>query len=377
MAKLTNCVINGKEYYKLSRKIGKKLNKNGVWVDAYKTFYGSSKKEAESKYKEYLEKQNGSAEPITKQCFGEVIEFWIDTVFKSSELADGTKKLYIDAYHRYMRENDIAGQPLCNISSLDIQHFMNNEEIPYSARRSILNLLCRFFQYATINNICQNATACIQLKKPNFDSNGYSKIDVWEDQDLKKVIDSLKGHRLRLLVILAVNTGCRFSELLALTYDDIRDNTLYINKTLSEYDADNALGIHVTSPKTASSMRAIPLTERIMVEVKEHKRLQRLEMKKYGYITNRIFTTDSGNYYYRRNVAHALTRLYKRIGVPYHKFHSFRHTFATNLSRAGVPIEETSSLLGHSSIDVTAQYYVDISAKRKLEAVQKIAGFSF
>ena len=73
---------------------------------------------------------------------------------------------------------------------------------------------------------------------------------------------------------------------------------------------------------------------------------------------------------------HALERLYKRIGVPYHKFHSFRHTFATNLSRAGVPIEETSALLGHSSIEMTAKYYVDISTKRKMEAMKKVVGFS-
>lgn len=36
MASKTNCTINGKDYYRIKRKIGKKLNSKGVWVDDYK-----------------------------------------------------------------------------------------------------------------------------------------------------------------------------------------------------------------------------------------------------------------------------------------------------------------------------------------------------
>ncbi len=37
MASKTNCTIHGKDYYRIKRKIGKKLNSKGVWVDDYKT----------------------------------------------------------------------------------------------------------------------------------------------------------------------------------------------------------------------------------------------------------------------------------------------------------------------------------------------------
>ncbi|MFR1725089.1 hypothetical protein [Emergencia timonensis] len=37
MASKMNCTINGKDYYRIKRKIGKKLNSKGVWVDDYKT----------------------------------------------------------------------------------------------------------------------------------------------------------------------------------------------------------------------------------------------------------------------------------------------------------------------------------------------------
>ena len=71
-----------------------------------------------------------------------------------------------------------------------------------------------------------------------------------------------------------------------------------------------------------------------------------------------------------------MSRLYKRIGVEPHKFHAFRHTFGTNLSRASVPIEETSKLMGHSDISITAKYYVYVNAERRRAAVDKIVGYS-
>ncbi len=40
MASKTNCIINGKAYYRIRRKIGVKLNKQGLWVDDIKHFYG-------------------------------------------------------------------------------------------------------------------------------------------------------------------------------------------------------------------------------------------------------------------------------------------------------------------------------------------------
>ena len=182
---------------------------------------------------------------------------------------------------------------------------------------------------------------------------------------------------MRFMIVLAVNTGARISELLALTYDDIHDNLLYINKQISEKDPDGkASAPHLDSTKSTSSNRVIPLSDAVLREYATHRLIHQKEMLKNGYRTSNIFTTGTGNYYYRRNVTRALQRLCSRIGIRYRKFHAFRHTFGTNLSRAGVPIEETFKLMGHSSINVTMKYYVHVDARRKLDAVEKIAVFS-
>ena len=76
MARKTNCTINGKDYYRIYRKVGMKVNKDGIWVDDRKAFYGSSKKEAEQQYQEYMKRKesglNGS------MCLGQHIDEYID-----------------------------------------------------------------------------------------------------------------------------------------------------------------------------------------------------------------------------------------------------------------------------------------------------------
>lgn len=378
MAKKTNCTINGKEYYRIYRKVGKKPGKYGAWVDDRKAFYGSCKKEAEEAYQEYMRRKASAS--VHDKCFGEVLEEWLETIFNPSELANSTKVKYISAYKNILQPLPLAGRPINEISALELQEVYNNTSSCYSTIRALHNLLRRFYSYLELNGIGRNITG--SLKVPYKAQNALqdditSDVDVWTDEDIKKVIEALKGSTLRLLVVLAVNTGARFSELLALTYDDIRDDNLYINKQLSEItELNGESGIHITSTKTANSNRVIPLSAAVVEEISEHIRIHKAEMLKNGYRTNNIFTTSHGTYYYKRNVVRSLKRLYKRVGVPYHKFHAYRHTFGTNLSRAGVPIEETAKLMGHSDIAITAKYYININADRKREAVEKIARFS-
>lgn len=311
-------------------------------------------------------------------CTGELIDKWIDTIFKPSKLANSTKVKYISAYNKIFRYSSVAGKSLHDLTAIDIQTLYNNCGCNYATIRALHNLLRRFFKYVELNNLGYDITGSVTVPTTKKSIDHGLEVDVWNDEDLKKVIDALKGTTLRLLVVMAVNTGARFSELLALTYDDVKDGILSITKQQSEISpiGDEKVKIHITSTKTISSKRLIPLTDAVMKEIAKHRVLHCKEMSLNGYQTNYIFTTGKGTLYYKRNIIRSLKRLYKRIGVPYHKFHSFRHTFGTNLSRAGVPIEETAKLMGHSSIEITAKYYINIDAKRKREALEKIIKYS-
>ena len=370
MANKTNCVINGIPYYRTYKTIGKKM-RNGILVDVRKAFYGKNKSEAEAKYQEYRDRQKSGF--TSDELFGVILSDWIETVFKVSDRKNSTKYKYIQAYEKLFIDSHIASVPINQVSALDLQKLYNKHMDKPANVRALHNLLRDFFRYADVNGIARDITASMKIQKPK--KAGNKEVDVWDDADLKRLIECMDGHRLKLLVILAVNTGARISELLALTYDDVKDNALVINKQISEtplIDGDGTR-FHITPPKSDSSIREIPLSNEVMAEIEKHKLWHKQEMMASGYRTNNIFTTSTGHHYFRSSVGEALRRMYKSIGVPAHKFHSFRHTFGTNLSRVGVPMETIRELMGHSEIGVTAKYYINVGAERKREAVERIS----
>ncbi len=373
MANKTNCVINGTSYYRVYRTVGKKI-KNGVLLDDRKVFYGKNKSEAEAKYQAYIAKQKSGF--TSEELVGVLLNDWIDTVFKFSERKNSTKYKYIQAYNKLFRDSKLASTPINEVSALDLQKLYNENMDKPSNVRALHNLLRDFYRYTDVNGIARDITASMKIQKRQ--KSGKKEVEVWEDADLKRLIDSLEGHRYRLLVVLAVNTGARISELLALTYDDIQNDSLVINKQVSEtplIDGDKQR-FHITPPKSESSIREIPLSKEVLREIEKHKQAHKKEMIEKGYRTNNIFTTSTGHYYFRSSVGESLKNIYKKIGVPEHTFHSFRHTFGTNLSRMGVPMETIKELMGHSEIGVTAKYYINIGADRKREAVERIASLT-
>lgn len=367
----TNCTINGKNYYRICRKIGMKRNRSGAWVDDYKNFYGKTRKEAEQKYAAYM--QQKQQPEFIRQPFGSAIEEWIRISFESCNLAPTTKRLYVKAYFRLMALDPIAATPLQDLKPLQLQTFINELQAPASQIQALHKLLRRFYKFLALNYEMTDITTAIELpqSRKNDVFSAFSRITVWNYDELQNVLLNLEKERFRLLVILAINTGARFGELLALQYNDIRGGQLYITKQTDDYS--DPVGIR--PPKSARSNRVIPLSVDVLREIELHRAWHSVEMQRNGYKTDFIFTTCTGELYYKKNIYTALRRYYERIGVTHHRFYDFRHTFATMLSENGTPIEVTSALLGHENIATTAKYYVGISTEQKLAAISKINSF--
>lgn len=391
--KKTNCVINGKEYFKINRKVGK-ITEDGQIVYVAKTFYGSSESEAERKYETYkvqfeedkklaeeqmrLQAEADAMNPDLNKPLYQVIDHWIEVFFNNCDLSESTKALYVSNYENHFRDTELASIRLADVTALMIQEFYNNSDLKNSNLKAINKLLLHFYNYCELNAICNNVVRPVKVpKKDTADKlHGVHEIEVWDDAELKKVINALSGTTLRFLVVLAVNSGARISELLALTYNDIDGNKMTINKQTTEVTYGGKKGVRLSDTKTACSNRVLYLSDEVVKEFERHRMIHKKEMLKNGYRTDIIFSSSTGNYHFKSEVTRSLKRLYKRIGIPEHTFHSFRHTFGTNLSRAGVPIERTSKLMGHSGVDVTSLYYINIGQEEKLEAVERIVKYS-
>lgn len=381
MANKTNCTKNGQEYFRLRRKVGKKLNNKGVWVDDFKDFYGQNKSEAEAKYTAFIDNQKKGIHS-TSSCFGEMVDIFICEVFlKDAIYKESTKERYINAYNNNLKNSTLSGLPLSNIRSIDLQSMYNELECAPSTVRSINNFLRHFFHYMEREGVCKDITGNLALpkvekKKGNAVIDG--NVEVWSDEELRTILSGSVGHRLHLLFVLAINTGCRIGELLALRYDDIKESALNVNKQISivpEFKNGIKSGqrLEVTPTKTKTSIRTIPLDPATLAEVEYHKAWHATEMMQNGYRTEYIFTTKSGRFYDKHSLRTSCNRLYKRLGITARSFHVYRHTFGTRLAKSGTPIQTVSALMGHSDINVTAKYYINVDSNDKIDAIRKIS----
>lgn len=376
MANKTNTNIGNYEYYRIKRKIGMKRNKRGEWVPEYKQFYGHSQKEAKAKYDQYM-KYLRSASLNSASCFGEFVSWYIDNVFMlSDDLKEKTKTIYINAYHAIFDDSPVIGQRIEDITGADLQNVLSGSTSAAGTVRQSLKFIRRFYKYLEAQNIAGDITRVL-IAPAAASKRETQDIEIYSDNEIKAFIDNMpEDHRLRLLVLLAIHTGARIAELLALKYEDIESGSMRINKSLSEIerikgseDPDSKTRLIISDTKTRSSVRTLPLSEAINEEVRRHKKWHRREMLKNGYRTDFVFTTSSGSFYYQSTLRKQFNRLCDKIKVTPRGFHAFRHTFGTRLAAAGIPIQTVSKLMGHSDISVTAKYYINISDSEKENAM--------
>lgn len=376
MASKTNCIKNGKAYYRIRRKVGKKLNEKGVWVDNYKDFYGKNKSDAEQQYNDFIKKQSfGLSGKV--YYFGALADEFIKNVFLPDEsFSAGTKENYLRAWNNYFKPSKLAGLPLDQIRSIDLQGFYNGLECSHGALKSMHNLMKLFFRYAEREGYCRDITTSIKIPDKNHNLTKESNITVWDDEEVKTILIGTSTHPLRCFIALALNTGLRVSELLGLKYSDIERDVLHVRRQLkyvAQYEEGNIKSkTFKLIPPKYNSVRDVPLNTQAKAALQEHMLKHKAEMLRFGYRTDFIFTTKSGGFIDRRNLSRSLDRFYSRIGVESKSIHTYRHTFASKLCAQGVPIQTASKLLGHSSVTVTAKYYVNVSHDEKLEAVEKL-----
>src|SRR5262249_31673586 len=152
------------------------------------------------------------------------------------------------------------------------------------------------------------------------------------------LLTAAEGNRLEALYVLALNTGMRTGEMLALQWPevDLDGGTLRVRRTL--HHAKGGMW-HLTPPKTAKWVRELRLTADTMDALRAHHARQLAERmaaetwEDHGF----VFTWRDGEPMRGTNVLQNDFRpLLKRAGLPPIRLHDLRHTAATLLLGAGI-----------------------------------------
>jgi integrase len=185
------------------------------------------------------------------------------------------------------------------------------------------------------------------------------EMHVLTPEQVRTLLDAVQEDRLEALYVLAVTTGMRQAELLALRWRDVDlgRGTLSVRATLQRAKRD---GYTFAPPKTKHSQRQITLTQLAIAALRRHRTRQDIERLASPMWEDHdlVFSNTVGKPMDGMNLLHYhFQPLLKRTGLPRIRFHDLRHTAATLLLGRGVNPKIVSEMLGHASIGITLDIY--------------------
>lgn len=170
-----------------------------------------------------------------------------------------------------------------------------------------------------------------------------------QNKIVREVLSNGKPHLIG--VVVCLYTGLRIGELLALTWNDIDFDKGILSVTKSCHDGKNELGVYgriIDTPKTYSSVRAIPLPKQLIGILRKYKKQSDCE----------FVVSKNGKGILMRCYQRNFAQLLKKLNIKHQGFHSLRHTFATRALECGMDVKTLSEVLGHKNPTITLNRYV-------------------
>lgn len=227
----------------------------------------------------------------------------------------------------------------------------------------IISVLNQLLNYAYNNKLIKKE---LRIKRLN-NKNSIKRIEVFthDEKDIieKYCLNHKKNNYFG--IVLCLNTGIRLGELLALTWDDIdfQKKELTINKNVKSIRVNNKTIKDVSTPKTNSSNRIIPIPETLIPYLKK---IKRENNSKY------LITNIKKDMVDTRSYQKLYERLLKRLNITYRNFHVLRHTFATNALETGIDIKSLSEILGHANPSITMSIYTHPRSEYKAKKINEL-----
>lgn len=333
--------------------------------------------------------QDKHGKPITSpdMTVDEWFEFWQAELLQG--LSPNTKRNYRDRYEHNIKPV-MGDMRLTDVKPMHCKIVLNRMEKDYagSTIRQAYIAMGTMFKSAKMNHmIDSHPMDGVRYTKPVRAVDDIHFLTVEEQQ---KFLEAAKSTHNFYQYALILDTGLRTGEMIGLTWDaiDWEKRTLTVNKTL-EYRHKQGHW-RAGPPKTVSSYRTIPLTDRaydILKAVHATRNFRKqspLLSETLTYIDRRTgkemefvlgdlvflnFRTGEPT----KNSSYD-THLYKicdENGIERFCMHALRHTYATRAIENGMPPKTLQKLLGHASIKTTMDRYVHVTDESLAEGVRQ------
>lgn len=336
-----------------------------------------TKKEAQLFYnRKIVEVERNGFQKQRVDTFKEVYELWLET-YKLTVKESSFNRLKLQFKKHVLPA--FGEKKIKTIKPIELQQYANQKSEEVQEYRLQLSNISRIFEFAIKQGIITaNPIKMITIpkKKANLER---KKIKYFTKTELKILLNDAKENepfKIYTFLYLMANTGCRKGEILGLQWDCINfeDKTIEVRQTLARGENRR---LYLEEPKTAHSLRTIPIEDETIAILKAWRRIQRETMLQVGINTmsaKQLVFSSPFNEFINMDIPNRwMARICKRSNITVLTPHSLRHTFATLLISEGVNPKTVSELLGHSSVALTLDIYTGVYETEKTSTIKLLA----
>lgn len=311
----------------------------------------------------YLEIAKQTLSPATYEFYKLKIDSLIIPALGHLKLKD------INPSHIQKFINQLAAAPKEKRNGLPNEQ---GETLSPSTVRRYLTILQAIFKQAVKLGLIPDSPAKVErLTLPKAQT---PKIEIFSKQEAAQMLAALENEDLQFqtLIQLAIFTGARRGELVALKFSDIDFEQYKITIERAAYKIKGQP--LATKPPKDYETRTVTINESCvdllkMLKAEKLSESQRLGSQWIG--DNWVFTQWNGEMMNPMTPTKQFSKFLARNGLKHRKFHSLRHTSATLLLYAGVNIKQVQGRLGHGDIETTNKY-LHLIEEADVEAVNKL-----
>lgn len=217
-----------------------------------------------------------------------------------------------------------------------------------------INSLTCFNQFLLEAGYIKNTVVYSNKDKIKIARGSNSQVEVYSAKELEKILFYIEDKknvsiRNKLIIYLLLYTGIRVSEIINIKISDIDFLTQQL-KIIGK----------------GGKLREVPIKTELLSLVEEYMKTERRDSKYNG--SDFLLVSQRAGKLHRDTINKVLSKIGSKLKIHMYP-HKYRHTFCSMLIEKGVNIATVSELAGHSSIDMTMSFYVNISKESKTQAV--------
>lgn len=298
--------------------------------------------------KQWLAEVEVSLKESSVRKYEDILRCYILPEFGAEELTEITDQKIIQFVNSLLANGGVKQQGLATTTVAEVLSTMNSIRV-YAMRRE--------YRVAF-------STECVALKRAQGDIRVFSLEE--EQQLLGYLRENMDLQSLGILICLF--TGIRVGELCALKWDDINlsEKKMRVCRTMQRVRVNASEGgrteVKILEPKSACSIRTIPLPETIMDLMEE-----------FHTPGTYLLTSHVSRYVEPRTMQNRFKRTLSACGIEDANFHATRHTFATRCVELGFDVKSLSEILGHASVTITMNRYVHPTMALKTENMNRFS----